>query len=250
MKTFRAKVREISLKLGIYKWVRLASLKVCGDHAQKNDLTFFRTLLHPGDRVFDVGANRGQSTEVFLRAGCEVVSFEPQNQLHNEIRQVCCGLGKFIIDGNGLGAVKEKKTLFLTDFDQTASFRSDWEGPRIGEKTVTIGTLDEKIALYGAPRYCKIDVEGWELEVLSGLSRPIPIISFEFHTHGEELLQTRAVIERISQIGNYSFNIRLPGSNKFHLPDFLPQDRFTASFNGDFWKTLPRNYGDIFCVHV
>lgn len=249
MKRLNYNVRRISLKLGIYKWVRLAVLKILGDHSLQDDLVFFRVLLHPGNKVFDVGANRGQSAEIFLRAGCEVIAFEPQHHLHEEISQVCKGLGKLTIEGDGLGKTKEEKTLFLTEFDQTSSFRDDWDGVRIGEKTAILSTLDEKIALYGKPHYCKIDVEGWEEEVLSGLSQPIPIISFEFHTCKKELSKTEAVINKINNLGSYSFNIRLSGASTFHLPEFLTSEKFSSAFRESLGKNLIGGFGDIFCIH-
>jgi len=33
---------------------------------------------------------------------------------------------------------------------------------------------------YGLPHFCKIDVEGFEEQALAGLSRPLPVLSFEF----------------------------------------------------------------------
>ena len=41
-------------------------------------------------------------------------------------------------------------------------------------------TLDTLVAEYGEPAFCKIDVEGFEVEALKGLSRPLRALSFEY----------------------------------------------------------------------
>jgi FkbM family methyltransferase len=42
-------------------------------------------------------------------------------------------------------------------------------------------TMDTLISLYGKPDYCKIDVEGFEINVLKGLNIPLNLVSFEYH---------------------------------------------------------------------
>jgi len=52
-----------------------------------------------------------------------------------------------------------------------------------------------------APFYCKVDVEGWELEVLRGLTQPLPLVSFEFSPHDQNIRKTVACLEQLCEFG-------------------------------------------------
>ena len=62
----------------------------------------------------------------------------------------------------------------------------------VGTFEVPVVTLDAAIEHYGVPAYCKIDVEGWEFEVLRGLSQAVDLISLEFHLTDRDIAKTRA----------------------------------------------------------
>jgi len=82
-------------------------------------------------------------------------------------------------------------------------------------------TLDAAtIETFGKPFYCKIDVEGWELDVLKGLSQPIPLISFEFHLNGKNITKARIMLEAV-----ISFRTQLPSTSlQPNLPSFTPKN--------------------------
>jgi hypothetical protein len=46
--------------------------------SNKKMLDFYRTLVSPGDLVFDIGANYGNRAKVFSEIGALVIAFEPQ----------------------------------------------------------------------------------------------------------------------------------------------------------------------------
>lgn len=129
-------------------------------------------------------------------------------------------------------------------FIGAASGASGWEGQRWQQRLcVPVTTLDALIQRYGEPRFCKIDVEGHELQVLHGLSRPLKVLSFEFTTIQREVAQQ--AIEVCEHLGRYRYNASLGDSGCFASADWLDAD----SLHG--WlERLPgaANSGDIYAV--
>ena len=72
------------------------------------------------------------------------------------------------------------------------------------EIIVPVTTLDDLIRKYGKPDFCKIDVEGYEPNVLQGLNTAIPQISFEY-TQGF-LDDTKCCLDRLDKLGDMRLN--------------------------------------------
>lgn len=85
---------------------------------------------------------------------------------------------------------------------------------------VEVTTLDALIKEFGMPSYIKIDVEGYELEVIKGLCSAIPLVSFEFTP---ELLDvTHECIACLAQLGDIECNYSLGESSfEFNLPNWV-----------------------------
>jgi hypothetical protein len=73
---------------------------------------------------------------------------------------------------------------------------------------VEVLTLDNLIAIYGEPAFCKIDVEGFEVDVLAGLSRPLRALSFEYLPPAHDAALTALdLVEKLgAPAGGYEFN--------------------------------------------
>ena len=67
-----------------------------------------------------------------------------------------------------------------------STFAAHWKTGRFSNSNwdkkimVDVTTLDDLIIKFGEPNYIKIDVEGFEHEVILGLTKKSGIISFEF----------------------------------------------------------------------
>ena len=63
----------------ILNFLRIDSLKVKRKRlASRRGLNFYSELIKKDDLCFDIGANYGNRSEVFIKLGAKVVAFEPQ----------------------------------------------------------------------------------------------------------------------------------------------------------------------------
>lgn len=206
---------------------------------------FYRPLVTPGDLCFDIGANEGQWTRVFLSLGARVVAVEPQPE-------VC---SRFLnplpadIENVAVGATSGRVTLHLArESSGVAHINPQWqEGPfsymtwdrRI---TVPLVTLDSLIDRYGIPDVCKIDVEGYETEVLKGLSVPIKLISFEYQGAFPHI--ARECFGLLDSLGDYEANFMVGDSGSFIGEWRHPTEILTQLLAQT--KDAPSMVGDVF----
>jgi FkbM family methyltransferase len=176
----------------------------------------------PGPLVFDVGANIGAKTEQYLRNGARVVCFEPQSACVDALRERFRGNGRVVVVPTALGAhIGEAEISICTQENAISTFADAWKTGRFKGKrwdraeVVPVTTLDAAIGRHGMPFYCKIDVEGFEHSVLSGLTRQIPVLSFEFCAEG--LDQTQACLDLLSRLGYTAFNACLGETSVYVL---------------------------------
>lgn len=190
---------------------------------------FYSNFLKKFDLCFDVGANVGNRVSVFLDIGAKVVAIEPQESCYRFLRYK---FGNSLeIVKKGLGEAEGVKDFHVSNASTISSFSKEWitkvkTGRFQGyhwKKVVQVEmtTLDKLIEVYGKPEFIKIDVEGYELEVLKGLTQPVNTISFEY-TVPE---QTNKVIECMEQIdriySDVECNYSIGESMVFALKDWL-----------------------------
>jgi FkbM family methyltransferase len=191
----------------------------------------YRQFVRPGDLVFDIGAHVGDRVAAFRRLEAQVVAVEPQPALVKTLRLFYGRDPKVTIEaaaaGRQAGFIELSVNLdnptvstASTDFIAAAANAPGWEGQTWSKRLrVPITTIDALIARHGMPAFIKIDVEGYEAEVLAGLGQPVQALSFEFTLIQRDI--ARACVERCSALGYTRFNATLGESQTFAHSDWI-----------------------------
>ncbi len=177
---------------------------------------FYGQFLGPGALGFDLGAHVGSRVRAWRRLGATVVAVEPQPDCLRVLRLLHGRDPGVRVLPVAVGAEPGRSKIRVSSATPTVSSMSpDWIR-RAGaddrfarvrwdrEIEVTVTTLDALILEHGLPAFCKIDVEGFEVEVLAGLSRPVPALSVEYLPAAHD--QALAAVRRLDELGSYSYN--------------------------------------------
>jgi FkbM family methyltransferase len=216
---------------------------------------FYSALVKPNDLCFDVGGNIGLKTHVFLQLGARVVTLEPQ-QACVDILRAKYGK-KAIILQKGAGEKNEIKEFYISTNSALSSFTKGWvddfketrfAGSAVQAiERIEVVTLDSIIDTYGKPAFIKIDVEGFELEVLKGLTRNFGCLSFEYAVpeKKENIIQALHYLDHT--YSNLACNYAVNNNCHFALEKWLPvnamidlvkDERFDKTFAGDIYVKI------------
>ena len=216
----------------------------------------YARFVKSGDLAFDVGSHVGDRIGSFRRLGARVVALEPQPDCARVVRalygdddgvrlvEAACGprAGELTLHIN---SANPTVSTAAPEFIAAADGAGGWEG-QVWDRTITVPvtTLDALIAAHGRPAFVKIDVEGFEADVLAGLTMPVPALSFEFTTIQREVAY--ACLERLAALQpRYRFNIALGESQQLAFGSPV-----TAEAMADHVRALPHeaNSGDVYAT--
>jgi FkbM family methyltransferase len=196
----------------------------------RSELSFYRGLLgglRRDDLIFDIGANHGSKTDIFLRLGARVVAVEPdavsKSILEEKFLRYRLRPKPVEIVQKAVSDSNRTETMWIdTPGSAMNTFSSKWvatlraDNTRFGHtmefaqrQTVPTITLEDLFFTYGLPFFIKIDVEGHELMVLRGLRQAVPYISFEVNLpeFRQEGLECIELLERLASDGQFNYVI-------------------------------------------
>lgn len=190
------------------------------------DVAFYGQFLGEGGLAFDVGANVGDKTAVFRMLGTRVVAFEPQPLCLRLLHRRFSSDPAVTVVAEGIADAPGVLEMSVCDSAKTIStFKPEWKEGRFREFRwseqieVPVITLDEAIDRYGVPDFMKIDVEGFEEQVLRGLSRPAGQLSFEFVKEFAE--STGRCLDLLSALGYQEFSCALGSQTELVFDDWV-----------------------------
>ena len=220
-------------------------------------LEFYSQFTGSGDLVFDVGANVGNRVKIFLKLGAKVVAIEPQDECIDVLNKFFGGNKSLTIVQGVLGSSVGEAELMVSSASTLSTVSKEWvesvkTSGRFSEyswdnkKLVPMTTLDQLIDRHGVPAFIKVDVEGFEHEVVAGLSRPVKNMSLEFTP--ECIDSTLKCIGHLESIGDVYFNYSIGESMELSLSEFVPSGeiiKILTGFVGDV-----SIFGDVYCKFV
>jgi len=202
--------------------------------SKQNELKFYQSVIGINNNIiFDVGAHIGDKSVIFSQLANKIILFEPGLRQLKMLKARFNNNSNMVINNCAIGAKQDNIEYYEINNDTAYSSLSTKhinevvkQRKIINELTdltshkVQTNTLSYFINKYGRPDYIKIDTEGYEKEVINGLDKVIPIISFEANLPQfiPETLEIINYLDTLSK-GTYLFNYSV--ENKLELSRYV-----------------------------
>lgn len=213
-------------------------------------MSLLKQLIKPGNLCFDIGAYTGEKTREMVECGAlKVIAVEPQatilglkstdkiDVIEKAVSNHCGTISFYICD-------TAYTISTVTKHWKQGRFKGYSWGKTISVETIT---LDQLIADYGVPDYCKIDVEGHEQAVLLGLHTTIPCLSFEFTA--EFIQHAYRCIDMLSKHHEFNLTTNEQNATSFDLKTWQDASSIKEYLQGIVYMD-GETWGDIYAKEI
>lgn len=179
--------------------------------------------------VIDIGSNKGQFILLVDKfyENIKVLSFEPIGELLEKQKIFFANRGNINFFETGVGSTNSQITLNITRRKDSSSILEIENTKNLGRqfdiierRKIKMTTLDNAISEYDLtnPILLKLDVQGYELEVLKGAENLLPKIKYIITEVAENQLYKNQVIENnvINYLNERNFQI-IKSANIFKI---------------------------------
>jgi len=204
--------------------------------------------------IFDIGFNVGEFTQTCFNKykECSVIAVEANSNLCNAVSQHFFTNYNFSLLNNLVSNKEGEEIDFYISHNATGVSTASTEfmensrftkgSKHLGENSINWAapikvqstTIDAMIERYGMPDLIKIDVEGYEYNVLSGLTQKANDICFEWHEEEKDNLYK--ILEHLQSLGYEKFGV----IGWFDEGDVF--EKATFSDKGDPYLEYPKNF--------
>lgn len=205
---------------------------------QRSLKRLYQPFLAPGDIAFDIGAHLGDRSAAFQALGAQVIALEPQPALAKWFQRLLKSPHITLLP-LAVGPTPGHAEIAISVGNPTLStLATEWRR-HVGKRNagfqrvrweetlqVEMTTLDALIERFGEPRFIKIDVEGFEAEVLQGLSCPVAALSMEFVAGMLDV--THACLTEVNRLGDYRFNAIAGEQRQFRFATWLTPEEMAS----------------------
>lgn len=209
-----------------------------------------------GSIAFDIGANIGYTTLSMCKNFDKIYAFEPDPRSLVLLKQNI-KLNNFVnkteIRQTAMGEKKEVKTLFLSKQPNLTSFVS---AKRLERKLdINVTTIDDFCAEAKImPEFLKMDIEGFEVEVLRGgrkIFETCPKMGLLIEVHPMYYSEERSFAEELNQLMLFGFNFKYVVSARDMRPEFEDRgytpEKYFSKIDRGIWADMDPRHAIVMC---